>query len=87
MIRKKNFVGCTISVVCFINGKAVCAVKNGEMQKIQIDEGPVELTAALTNGYVLGSAQIPAGMGNFTYEMVMKMGFSSNYVVFTPVQK
>lgn len=57
------------------------------MQKIQIDEGPVELTAALTNGYVLGSAQIPAGMGNFTYEMVMKMGFSSNYVVFTPVQK
>lgn len=53
VIRKKTFVGCTISVVCFINGKAVCAVKNGEMQKIQIDEGPVELTAALTNDMCL----------------------------------
>lgn len=87
VIRKKSFVGCTVPVVCFIDGKAVCALKNGESQKFQLDERAAELAGALPNGYAIGSIKIPAGAKDLAYEMVMKMGFSSNYVVFTPVQK
>ena len=86
MVRKKSFVGSAVPIVCYVNGKAVCALKNGETQTFQIDERAVQMSGALSNGLGVGDIDIPAGTTNLTYEMVMKMGFSSNYVVFTPIQ-
>ncbi|MBO5047255.1 MAG: hypothetical protein J6D19_02470 [Clostridia bacterium] len=86
VVRKKSFVGSAVPIVCYVNGKAVCALKNGETQTFQIDERAVQMSGALSNGLGVGDIDIPAGTTNLTYEMVMKMGFSSNYVVFTPIQ-
>ncbi len=85
VVRKKSFTGSAVPIVCYINQKPVCLLKNGETQKFQIDERAVQMTGALQNGVSLGSVNIPAGSADLSYEMVMKMGFSTNYVVFTQI--
>ena len=74
------------TIVCFVNGKAVCVLKGGESHSFVIDERAVTLTGALTTGQPMGSVQIPSGTSNLSYEMALKNGISATPLRFAEIK-
>lgn len=84
--RKKSFVGCAAPVVCHVNGREVCTLKNGETKNFAAPVGEFTLSASLSNGLGTGEVTVPAVI-KMEYDLKVKMGMTASKVVITPVEE
>lgn len=78
--RQKAFSGCAISLIIYVNGVEVCALKNGETEKISVPTSSFELGAALKNGFAVNKLTVENGDAPLTYALKIKAGFFSSSV-------
>ena len=84
LTRKKSFVGCAMKMIVYVNGNAVCELKNGESATVTVPVQSFALGAAFSNALVSNEALIGAGEGPLSYTLVLKSGFASNSILFQP---
>ena len=83
--RKKSFVGCAVAINIFVNGVEVTKLKNGQSVTLEIPTAEISLGASFGVGVGTGGVTVGAGQEDTTYEMLPKMGFVSNEIVFTKI--
>ena len=82
--RKKSYIGCAIPMFCYVNGKEVCQLKNGETKSFEVSDKSFELGFMLKNAMCSGSIQVDAGTDALAYTAAMKAGMMANTIVITP---
>jgi len=85
IVRKKSFMGCAIPIVCMIDGKEVCRIKNGGSAVVTIPSRIVLLNASFSNNLAAGMLTIPAGEDKFTCQLSVKTGLVANTIEITPI--
>ncbi len=84
--RSKAFTGCAIPVVCYVNGKEVCRLKNGETQTFPVPSETFELGATLSSGLGAGTVTVQPGTSALTFSARVKTGFAMSKVELTQIQ-
>ena len=79
--RPKNFIGCAIPMVCYVNGKEVCRLKNNQSTEVTVDSRRFEFGVALTNGMVNETEHIGEGTAQISLVLKMKAGMIANKIV------
>lgn len=83
--RKKAYAGCAVAVVCHINGREVCTLKNGETKSFAAPVGEFTLSASLSNGFGAGEIVVPPVV-RMEYDLKVKMGLAASKIVITPTE-
>ncbi len=82
--RKKSYVGCAIKFVCFINGKEVCTLKNGETQSLTVSGKAFDIGVMFNNGLATATEKIPEGTEDLDYTIYVKSGFTAAKIFVVP---
>ncbi len=93
LIRQKAFAASLVPMACYVNGKEVCVLKNGESQTVYAPEEAFELKVMLVaanNGAfgvqpapTQGSITVDAGTAPLTYTLRMKSGLTTATIEIT----
>jgi hypothetical protein len=93
LARQKAFAASLVPMACYVNGKEVCVLKNGESQTVYAPEEAFELKVMLVaanNGAfgaqaapTQGSITVDAGTAPLTYTLRMKSGLTTATIEFT----
>lgn len=93
LIRQKAFAASLVPMACYVNGKEVCVLKNGESQTVYAPEEAFELKVMLVaanNGAfgvqpapTQGSVTVDAGTAPLTYTLRMKSGLTTATIEIT----
>ena len=84
LARKKSFVGCAMKMTVFVNGVAVCVLKNGETASITVPCVSFALGAAFQGALVANETVIEAGDAALSYTLSIKQGFATSEILFIP---
>ena len=93
LARQKAFAASLVPMACYVNGKEVCVLKNGESQTVYAPEEAFELKVMLVaanNGAfgvqpapTQGSITVDAGTAPLTYTLRMKSGLTTATIEIT----
>ena len=83
--RKKAFTSIGTVLICYIDGKEVCRLKNGETKSFTAPVGECAVSMVLTSGYAFSLATIPAGTQDMKYEASIKGGWDTSSIILTPI--
>ena len=86
IVRNKAFSGSVIPMVCYIDGKEVCRLKNGKSAVISVPVHSFPFGVSLSNNLATGEAEIPAGEDNISYSLTIKSGMVANTIEITPIR-
>ena len=86
VLRKKSFVGCAALYVCYVNGKQVVTIKNGNTESFRAPSNAFTLGVMIANG--LGSTEIsvPSGSEDVSYTIMTKTGFAATNIKIVPTE-
>lgn len=74
--REKKFTGCAVPFICYVDGKEVAAVKNGETVEINVDGNTHELTVMVVNTGRAASIQLREGLSTVYVKLSVKSSLS-----------
>ena len=84
LIRKKSFVGCAMKMTVYVNGLAVCVLKNGETATVTVPCVAFALGAAFQNALVANEIVVMAADTDIAYTLSIKQGFATSEILFIP---
>lgn len=78
--RAKSFIGCAVPMVCYVNDKEVCRLKNNQSTEVTVDSRRFKFGVSLSNGMSSTTEHIGEGTAQISLVLKMKTGMIANKI-------